>query len=71
MFVYFEQFADVFSTASQCVSDVGAELAFVLPKTGLPHFAELFKTLDVDKLNLGITSYGISVTTMEDVFLRV
>ena len=71
MFVYFEQFADVFSTASQCVSDVGAELAFVLPKSNTARFPALFQALDVEKPVLRITGYGISVTTMEDVFLRV
>ena len=33
-------------------------------------FQCLFNTLDEKKSELGITSYGVSVTTLEEVFLR-
>lgn len=55
----------------QCVSDVGAELSFVLPYAELKAFPRLFETLDVRMSRIGITSYGVSVTTLEDVFLKV
>ena len=56
---------------ARCVSNVGAELAFVLEKSNLPRFPQLFHELDARIGTQGLTSYGISVTTMEDVFLRV
>jgi hypothetical protein len=34
-------------------------------------FPELFEMMDKDKDMLRINSYGISITTMEEVFLRV
>ena len=56
---------------ARCVSNVGAELAFVLNKSSSPQFPQLFRALDDQLVAQGLTSYGISVTTMEDVFLRV
>jgi hypothetical protein len=53
------------------VSDVGSELAYVIPKENSGRFAAMFRSLDEQKVSLGITSYGMSVTTLEDVFLRV
>ena len=35
------------------------------------NFPALFEMLDRDKNSLRINSYGISITTMEEVFLRV
>ena len=35
------------------------------------YFPQLFDKLDNDKHKLCINSYGISITTMEEVFLRV
>ena len=35
------------------------------------NFPALFDMLDRDKNSLRINSYGISITTMEEVFLRV
>lgn len=35
------------------------------------NFPQLFDILDKDKDKLRINSYGISITTMEEVFLRV
>ena len=52
-------------------SDVGAELSFSLPFESTSQFSALFKALD-DQLNsLGYTSYGISCTTLEEVFLSL
>lgn len=76
---------------SQVVTDVGAELSFILPSTATHHFPSLFDTLEgqttrsscfsvishkmyistADQRDLGVSSYGISVTTMEEVFMKV
>ena len=53
------------------MSNVGAELAFILPKSEVPKFPALLQELDVNLRLLGISSYGIAITTLEDVFLRV
>jgi len=52
-------------------SDVGAELSFSLPFESTRAFSNLFKALDEQLNNLGYTSYGISCTTLEEVFLKL
>lgn len=51
-------------------SNVGAELSFVLPHESSSNFESMFLDLEGNKESLGIASYGASVTTMEEVFLR-
>ena len=53
------------------VSDVSAEITFQLPMNSVKQFANLFDELDVNKKELGIQTYGISITTLEEVFMRV
>ena len=53
------------------LSDVSAEISFQLPINTLNMFSELFKELDERKDELGILSYGVSITTLEEVFLKV
>jgi hypothetical protein len=60
-----------FLSQLQCVSDVGAELGFILPFEDLPNFPKLFTQLDGKLPELGISSYGVAITTLEDVFLKV
>ncbi|XP_077866667.1 phospholipid-transporting ATPase ABCA3-like [Saccoglossus kowalevskii] len=55
---------------AEMVADVGAELAYILPRENTPQFTGLFKTLEENLSSLGIDSYGISVTTMEEVFMK-
>ena len=52
-------------------SDVGAELSFTLPFESTAKFPELFKELDGKLDGLGFQSYGISCTTLEEVFLSI
>jgi ABC-type multidrug transport system ATPase subunit len=52
-------------------SDVGAELSFSLPFESTGDFSALFKALDEQIGNLGYASYGISCTTLEEVFLSL
>lgn len=53
----------------------GKELAFILPSNSAHQFPILFKQLDqnvtVADKNIGIESYGISMTTLEEVFLAL
>lgn len=42
-----------------------------MPKEAASQFAEFFAHLDANKDAIGIESYGISLTTLEEVFLRI
>ncbi|XP_075384227.1 phospholipid-transporting ATPase ABCA3-like [Tenrec ecaudatus] len=52
-------------------SNVGSELSFVLPREYTNKFGILFTDLEERQKELGIAGFGASVTTMEEVFLRV
>ncbi|XP_025894553.1 ATP-binding cassette sub-family A member 7 [Nothoprocta perdicaria] len=58
---------------SRLVEDIGQELLFVLPYNRAEDgsFAELFRELDGRLGELGISSYGIADTSLEEIFLRV
>lgn len=44
-------------------------LNYTLPHSQKPFFKEFFTTLDKNKTGLDIASYGISDTTLEEIFL--
>ncbi|XP_058537073.1 phospholipid-transporting ATPase ABCA3-like [Ochotona princeps] len=52
-------------------SNVGTELSFILPQEYIYRFEALFTNLERKQAELGIASFGVSITTMEEVFLRV
>lgn len=51
-------------------SNVGAEVTFILPREQSGLFEKLFAQLEEDQEDLGIESFGASVTTMEEVFMK-
>ena len=51
-------------------SDASGELIFNLPEAEAANFAKLFENLEKAKAEMGILNFGLSVTTMEDVFLK-
>lgn len=53
------------------LSDFGAEISYRLPAKDLSQFSKLFLEIDQSQNALGIDSYGISLTTLEEVFLRI
>ncbi len=53
------------------LSDVSSELVVQLPLDQIPNFPNLFGNLDAKLKELGLLTYGISITTLEEVFLRV
>uniref|UniRef100_A0AAV1TLF6 ABC transporter domain-containing protein n=1 Tax=Peronospora matthiolae TaxID=2874970 RepID=A0AAV1TLF6_9STRA len=57
--------------AAQLLSSVGSEIAFQLPLSSSSKFASMFADLDDNLQKLGLVSYGISVTTLEEVFIKV
>uniref|UniRef100_A0A1Y9GL18 ABC transporter domain-containing protein n=1 Tax=Anopheles arabiensis TaxID=7173 RepID=A0A1Y9GL18_ANOAR len=51
-------------------TDIGTELSFVLREDYLKVFQPMLEELEDKMRSCGISSYGISLTTMEEVFLR-
>ena len=51
--------------------NVGAELTYLLPSDKSHLFQHIFEELERNRKALSISSYGASVTTMEEVFIRV
>ncbi|XP_058425894.1 phospholipid-transporting ATPase ABCA3-like [Diceros bicornis minor] len=49
-------------------NNVAAELSFILPKEYTHRFKDLFTELEDRQEELGIASFGVSITTMEEVF---
>ncbi|DAZ97518.1 TPA: hypothetical protein N0F65_009786 [Lagenidium giganteum] len=56
---------------ARVLSHVGSEIAFQLPLEASTAFATMFESLDQGLGDLGVLSYGVSVTTMEEVFIKV
>lgn len=54
----------------QVENSVGSELTYVLNENQSPLFEEMLHELEQKSDELGITSYGISLTTLEEVFMK-
>ena len=55
---------------TQLNSNINSEISFVLPTEETSKFSKLFECLEKQKESLGIINVGISITTIEDVFLK-
>ena len=53
------------------LSEVSSEMTYQLPNDSVKNFKAFFASLDDRKDELGLKSYGIGVTTLEEVFLKV
>lgn len=51
--------------------NIGAELSFSLPDDKSSTFPEMFEELEKRKEELGVDSFGCSITEMEEVFMRL
>jgi ATP-binding cassette subfamily A (ABC1) protein 3 len=56
---------------AELLADASAEISFQLPLSSSPRFKEFFTDLDRNLDSLDLLTYAISVTTLEEVFLRV
>eukprot|EP00743_Colponemidia_sp_Colp-15_P004647 GILK01005008.1.p1 GENE.GILK01005008.1~~GILK01005008.1.p1 ORF type:complete len:2608 (-),score=498.63 GILK01005008.1:139-7962(-) len=65
------QLVNKYVSDANLLSEVGAEISYQLPLSSSGNFAEMFRELEDRKHELLILSYGISVTTLEEVFLRI
>lgn len=53
------------------LSEVSSETSYQLPNAAIGRFKDFFREMDDHKIDLEIKSYGIGVTTLEEVFLKV
>ena len=52
-------------------SEIQSEMTIQIPLQYSPMFAEFFRDFDQDLAILKINSYGVSISTLEEVFLKV
>ncbi|KAK1930710.1 ABC transporter A family member 2 [Phytophthora citrophthora] len=60
-----------FVPEAKCLSNFGSEVVFQLPSKSSGVFSTMLQVLDDEKHGLRIVQYGVSVTTLEEVFLRI
>jgi ATP-binding cassette, subfamily A (ABC1), member 3 len=51
-------------------AEIGTELSYLLDDTNVSVFQEMLRELEMNSEVLEIESYGISLTTLEEVFLK-
>lgn len=51
-------------------TNVGSELSYVLAENESEIFEQMLSDLENNSKKLGVNSYGISLTTMEEVFMK-
>ncbi|XP_075680863.1 phospholipid-transporting ATPase ABCA3-like isoform X2 [Dermatophagoides pteronyssinus] len=56
---------------AKILTSIGREVTFSLPENEAFKFESLFATIEQNMTKLGIMNFGISMTTLEEVFLRV
>eukprot|EP01037_Dinobryon_pediforme_P045063 gene45063-57299_t len=56
---------------ARLLNDVGKEIVFQLPFNSTSSFQGLFQHIDEHTQELHVESYGVSVTTLEEVFITV
>jgi ATP-binding cassette subfamily A (ABC1) protein 3 len=57
--------------AAEMKSEVGTVLCYMLPSEQCNRFPDLFDVLEREKQELCISSIGVSITTLDEVFLRL
>eukprot|EP00127_Corallochytrium_limacisporum_P006213 Clim_evm30s221 gene=Clim_evmTU30s221 len=56
---------------SEFSDDLGGECVYTLPDDQSTHFAAAFNALEDRSKELGVNSFGVSLTTLEDVFFKL
>ncbi|KAG6584634.1 ATP-binding Cassette (ABC) Superfamily [Phytophthora cinnamomi] len=60
-----------FVPEAKCLSNFGSEVVFQLPSKSSGVFSTMLQVLDDEMRRLRVVQYGVSVTTLEEVFLRI
>ncbi len=58
-------------SGAKLITDVGTELQFQLPTSQSQNFAGLFQQFEGANNKYGVQEYGVSITTMEEIFIKV
>ena len=66
-----QQRVQAFVSEATVASSAGTELSLRLPREAVPQFPDLFEALEAESKDLGVVSYGIETTTLEEVFMRI
>lgn len=53
------------------ISEIAAEITFLIPQSELPSLKDFFADFDKSLDKLDIMSYGVSITTLEEVFSKI
>lgn len=56
---------------TKILNDIAAEITFLIPNREVPKLKEFFEEFDQNLESLDILSYGVSITTLEEVFLKI
>ena len=56
--------------SSNLLQEVSSELIFQLPLSEVDNFQKLFAKIDENLFKLQIENYGVSITTLEEVFIK-
>ncbi|KAM4557505.1 retinal-specific phospholipid-transporting ATPase ABCA4-like [Fundulus diaphanus] len=58
---------------AKLIESIGQELTYLLPNKGFKHraYASLFRELEETLADMGLSSFGISDTSLEEIFLKV
>ncbi|KAN0029456.1 hypothetical protein ACTA71_007583 [Dictyostelium dimigraforme] len=64
-------FVKSFIPGASILTDSGAELSYRLPTESLSNFPQFFTEFDNNLSRFGILTYGISVTSLEEVFISL
>ncbi|XP_073347052.1 retinal-specific phospholipid-transporting ATPase ABCA4-like isoform X2 [Pagrus major] len=58
---------------AKLIETIGQELTFLLPNKGFKHraYASLFRELEETLADMGLSSFGISDTSLEEIFIKV
>ena len=66
-----EDFVVTHVPGAKVLSNVGTEISFQMLQDSVGTFEALFRGLDEQKAALGVSQYSISLTTMEEVFMKI
>ncbi|XP_031439935.1 retinal-specific phospholipid-transporting ATPase ABCA4-like isoform X2 [Clupea harengus] len=58
---------------ARLIEEIGQELSYLLPNHGFKHraYASLFRELEETLSDMGLSSFGVSDTSLEEIFLKV
>jgi ABC-type multidrug transport system ATPase subunit len=62
---------DFFPNGRSAAKSAGREMSFFLPFEDVPKFGDFFTKLEVSSKELEIDSYGISLTSLEQIFIKI